>query len=114
MILTLHQLHRFRPAFDDLIGSKSQRLSALIRGVELTTVNQCTTVVTFTRGGDHRGLASAGNYLLIAKPRFELDDAVLLIFLGEPRKTFGGRSGEGRRSQEEDANENSEDCAELL
>ena len=112
-ILTLHQLHRFRPAFDDLIGSKSQRLSALVRTIEFGSIDQRTTVVALARGRDHWRLSCTGPDLLVAQTRFELDDALLLILLCQPCQAFRGSAGEGSRSQEEDASENSEDVAEL-
>ena len=66
------------------------------------------TVVAFARGANLRPLASSGGDLLVSKAGLELDDAVLLILLCQPGKTFGAGAGRDRRGQEQHSNKDGE------
>ena len=44
-----HQLHRFRPPLDHLVGSERERLSTLIRTIKLRAIRESPLVVTFAR-----------------------------------------------------------------
>lgn len=69
--------------------------------------------MAFAGGANLRRLASSGGDLLVSKAGLELDDAVLLILLGQPGNALGGRAREGSRGQEENSNEDGKDSAEL-
>lgn len=53
----LHQLHRFCPTLDHLIGSKREWFATLVRGVKGGSVNQGTAVVAFAGTVDRRALS---------------------------------------------------------